>query len=76
MNKTIFDVDDIYSLRVEREIEYAALSADETQRLRKHRADKSWNEIAKIRGIINDYYKCGNVLTSQPDKLPAMRIIE
>jgi hypothetical protein len=75
MNKTIFDVDDIYTLRVEREAEYAALPADEARRLRKQRADNSWNEIAKIRAIINDYYKCGNVLTAQPDKLPAMRVI-
>jgi hypothetical protein len=75
MNKTIFDVDDIYELRVERQTEYDALPTDEARRLRKQRADNSWNEVAKIRAIINDYYKCGNVLTEQPDKLPAMRVL-
>ena len=71
MNKAIFDVDDIYALRTERATEYAAMSIDSAHRLRSERADSEWNEIAKIRKIINDFYKCPNVLSPQPDKLPA-----
>jgi len=70
MNKSIFDVDDIYTLRAERAAEYAAMSVDSARRLRSERADAEWNEIIKIRKIINDYYKCPNILSPQPDKLP------
>ena len=70
MNKTIFDVDDIYELRVSREAEYSSMPVKEARRLRLERADNEWNEILKIRGMINDYYKCPNVLSPQPDKLP------
>jgi len=71
MNKTIFDVDDIYALRTERAAEYAGMPVESAHRLRSERADNEWNEIAKIRKIINDYYKCPNVLSPQPDMLPA-----
>jgi hypothetical protein len=73
MNKTIFDVDDIYALRIRRAAEYAALSHGAARSLRKERADNSWAEISKRRAIINAYYKCPNILTPQPDRLPAIR---
>jgi hypothetical protein len=76
MNKTIFDVDDIYELRVAREAEYASMSRSEASRLRAERADNEWGEIAKIRRIINDFYKCPNVLSPQPDKLPAPKFMD
>ena len=75
MNKTIFDVDDIYVLRMEKAAEYAALSVDGAHRLHSERADIEWNEIVKIRKIINDFYKCPNVLSPQPDMLPAPKFI-
>lgn len=70
INKTIFDVDDIYELRTTRENEYAAMSLSEAKKLRNERADTEWQEIIKIRRIINDYYKCPNMLSPQPDRLP------
>jgi hypothetical protein len=70
VNKTIFDVDDIYELRVAREAEYSSMPHDEARRLRAERADNEWREIMKIREIINDYHKCPNILSPQPDKLP------
>ena len=69
--KAIFDVDDIYELRIARDAEYASMSRDDARKLRAERADHEWHEIAKIREIINDYYKCPNILSPQPDKLPA-----
>jgi len=75
VNKTVFDVDDIYALRIAREAEYASMSPDEARRLRTERADNEWHEIAKIREIINDYYKCPNILSPQPDKLPEPKFI-
>jgi hypothetical protein len=71
VNKTIFDVDDIYALRRERETEYAALSDEAARNLRSARADEEWDAIIKMRKIINDWYKCPNILTPQPDHLPA-----
>ena len=73
MNKTIFDVDDIHALRAERAAEYAAMSVESARKLRSERADNEWNEIIKIRKIINDWYKCPNILSPQPDKLPALK---
>jgi len=73
VNKTIFDVDDIYALRLAREAEYNAMPAGEAQRLRTARADSAWSEILKIRIIINEHYKCPNDLSPQADKLPALR---
>jgi len=74
MNKTIFDVDDIYALRIERAAEYASMSREDARKLRMKRADNEWDEIIKIRKIINDYYKCPNILSPQPDKLPAPKV--
>ena len=76
MTKTIFDVDDIYELRVSREAEYSSMPINEAYMLRLERADHEWNEILKIREIYNDYYKCPNVLSPQPDKLPVPKIIK
>ena len=75
MNKSIFDVDDIHALRAERAVEYATMSVDNARRLRSERADNEWNEIIKIRKIINDWYKCPNILSPQPDKLPALKFL-
>jgi hypothetical protein len=75
MNKTIFDVDDIYELRIMREREYAAMSHDEAYMLRAERADNEWHEILKIRKIINEYYKCPNILSPQPNKLPEPKFV-
>jgi len=71
MNKTIFDVDDIYVLRAQREAEYALLGEEAGKRLSTQRADTEWDEITKLRGLINDYYKCPNTSEPQPDRLPA-----
>jgi hypothetical protein len=73
--KTVFDIDDIYALRIKREAEYGSMSATEAHRLRTQRADVVWAEIAKMRTIVNNYYKCGNILSAQPDKLPPMQMI-
>ncbi|MCL2810949.1 MAG: hypothetical protein FWD25_03560 [Clostridia bacterium] len=73
MSKTVFDVEDIHALRAEREAEYASMSKEDAQKLRTERANDEWNEIAKMRGMINAYYKCPNILSVQPDKLPAMQ---
>jgi hypothetical protein len=73
--KTVFDIDDIYALRIKQEAEYGSMSANEAHRLRTQRADVAWAEIAKMRAIINDYYKYGNILSTQPDKLPPMQVI-
>ncbi|MDR1298908.1 MAG: hypothetical protein LBJ84_01485 [Oscillospiraceae bacterium] len=73
MSKTIFDVDDIYAIRREREAEYASMSDEAARILRSNRADEEWEAIAKMRGIINDWYKCPNILTPQSDRLPAMK---
>jgi len=73
MNKAVFDVDDIYELRIARDAEYSSMSRDNARKLRAERADREWYEIAKIREIINDYYKCPNILSPQPDKLPALK---
>ena len=75
MNKTIFDVDDIYTLRIERAAEYAAMPACSARKLRAERANCEWNEVAKIRKIINNWYKCPNKLSPQPDKLPMDQFI-
>ena len=74
MNKTIFDVDDIYELRTSRVAEYDSMPQDEARKLLAFRADNEWCEIMKIRKIINDYHKCPNVLSPQPDKLPNPKI--
>jgi len=71
MNKTIFDVEDIYALRAQREAEYAQLGEEAAQRLSAQRADTEWNEITRLRALINDYYKCPNTSGPQPDRLPA-----
>ena len=71
MNKTIFDVDDIYALRAQREAEYALLGEEAAKHLSAQRADTEWDEITKLRGLINDYYKCPNTFEPQPDRLPA-----
>ena len=76
MNKTIFDVDDIYELRAERKAEYESMHKDDARKLRAERADHEWNEIMKIRGIINDYYKCPNIFSPQPDRLPTPKFID
>jgi len=73
MNKTIFDVDDIGALRAELEAEYSQMSPDAARAFQTQRANEEWNEIARIRRIINDWYKCPNVLSPQPDRLPAMK---
>jgi len=70
MGKTIFDVCDIHELRLAREAEYASMPAEQAHILHVKRADIEWNEILKIREIINNYYKCPNTLSIQPDKLP------
>ena len=75
MSKTVFDIDDIYALRLERESEYSAMTPEDASSLRAKRADNEWREIEKIRGLINDFHKCPNILTPQPDKLPAMEFI-
>ena len=75
MNKTIFDVDDIHELRAAREAEYASMPCDEARKLRAERADNEWYEIIKIRKIFNDYYKCPNILSPQPDKLPSPKAV-
>ena len=76
MNKTVFDVDDIYMLRCERETEYDAMGDEAARDLRSARADEEWAAIMKIRGIINDWYKCPNVLAHQGDRLPALKFIQ
>ena len=73
MSKTVFDVNDIYALRTEREAEYASMPLEDARKLRAERADNEWREIIKIRSIINDYYKCPNILSIQPNKLPEPR---
>lgn|GEM_PF-3071384 len=73
MSKTVFDVEDIYTLRAEREAEYAKMSKEDAHKLRTERANTEWTEITKIRELINAYYKCPNILSPQPDKLPAMQ---
>ena len=75
MNKTVFDVDDIYALRMERESEYASMPLADARRLRTERANNEWREILKIRKIINDFYKCPNILSPQPDKLPSLKFV-
>ncbi|MDR1560269.1 MAG: hypothetical protein LBS84_11355 [Clostridiales bacterium] len=45
MNKTVFDVDDIYEVRRAREAEYASMDEDEARRLRASRVDEEWNAI-------------------------------
>ena len=62
---------DIYALRAEREAEYASLGEEAAQRLSAQRADAEWNEIARLRYLINDCYKCPNNPGPQPDRLPA-----
>jgi hypothetical protein len=74
MNKTIFDIDDIHALRCEREAEYAALGDAAFRELCSSRANEEWAAIIKMRGLINDWYKCPNILTPQSDKLPAPKI--
>ena len=48
MTKTIFDVDDIYALRAEREAEYSSMPPEDARRLRAERADNEWGEITKL----------------------------
>ena len=76
MNKTIFDVEDIHELRAARKAEYESMSKDDARKLCSARADHEWHEIMKIRGIINDFYKCPNIFSPQPDKLPKPKFSE
>ena len=73
MKKTIFDVEDISSMRLKLDKEYASMTKEEASKLRSKRAETEWNEIKKMRKIINDWYKCPNILSPQPDKLPMLK---
>ena len=70
MSSTVFSVDDIHRLRLEREAEYSTMTQEQARLLLAQRADVEWLEILKLRSITNDFYKCQNILTRQPDRLP------